>query len=961
MIIQGQKKSDGNWPYFLTLILLLLALLAFRFYHVDDEKDKSKPLADTIVFCDAENVDEDSFVNDGHHFSELQTRSDEKSYSGNYSSKLEVNQLKSMTYRLQNPIPGGRYKVEIRSYNQHPVKSSLVAAGPEGSGYIQSVNSAIKMDENFWATWEMLFTAPRNMDLKYIDIYGQKTEGPNSIFFDDLKISYLGENDLFLQDEFAKSEFQITIDKEGLDKLHENRVKSFAQGLVYHDGSKVKAKIWDDGKFKKASIRHKGDWLDHLGKNASYRVDMDSEESWKGMQSFSVQEPVTRSFLWEWVFFQFLDYADVLRPRFDYIYFKQNQKDKIVFSYEEHFTKNLVESKNRREGPIVKMTEDRMWEITKRTIKGWRGSLPGPEEREKSYWSSELRAFKESKLLKNPKLTSDFEVAQNLLQQFKYNLKSTEEIFDLDRMAQYMVIVDLCLAHHAMTWHNQRFYYNPVTALLEPIGFDGYSTDSPEKYASHIYAEQLYTKEGGIKEAIDDLFFDEKFVNKYFYYLNKYTQPEFLDQFMESIEEPLAQRENFLRTRFTSYKYNRDIIKKKAIKIQIALPAHVGSLVAFRSESKEGIDYLKIANQHGFPIEILTKANDGNSSSIVYPQVRGAVPVYDEWNVATGTKQLKYKVVGLDSVHTVDILKWTTPDDWSPRQELNSTISEFDNILHDDGGNVRMVTGQVKITEPMIIPAGKQLSISSGTHLIFSDGAFLLSYSPIHLSGDPEDPITVEASDDNSGSISVIQAEGKSSLRNVLFKNQNTLAYKKWRLTGAVNFYESDVDILRTAFTHNRCEDALNIIRSEFTIGESKFSNTFADAFDSDFCKGTVSSTQFRDVGNDAIDASGSILKIAGCKIIKAGDKGISAGEQSTLNVTWTDISDANIGLASKDKSRVTIDQMKLERCNLGFTAFQKKPEYGPASIIVNNYSTSDIKQLESIQERSSIEYTLKK
>ena len=272
-----------------------------------------------------------------------------------------------------------------------------------------------------------------------------------------------------------------------------------------------------------------------------------------------------------------------------------------------------------------------------------------------------------------------------------------------------------------------------------------------------------------------------------------------------------------------------------------------------------------------------------------------------------------------------------------------------------------MVTGQVNIAEPMIIPAGKQLSISSGTHLIFSDGAFLLSYSPIYLSGDPEDPIIIEASDENSGSISVIQAEGKSSLRNVLFKNQNTLTYKKWGLTGAVNFYESDVDIQRTAFTYNRCEDALNIIRSEFTIEESKFSNTFADAFDSDFCKGTVSSTQFIDVGNDGIDASGSILKIKGCKIIKAGDKGISAGEQSTLNVSWTDISGANIGLASKDKSQVTIDQMKLERCNLGFTAFQKKPEYGPASIIVNNYFVSDLKQLESIQERSSIEYAIKK
>ena len=38
------------------------------------------------------------------------------------------------------------------------------------------------------------------------------------------------------------------------------------------------------------------------------------------------------------------------------------------------------------------------------------------------------------------------------------------------------------------------------------------------------------------------------------------------------------------------------------------------------------------------------------------------------------------------------------------------------------------------------------------------------------------------------------------------------------------------MDITNTVFYRNQCEDALNIIRSEFSLTESKFDFTFGDA-----------------------------------------------------------------------------------------------------------------------------------
>jgi len=86
-----------------------------------------------------------------------------------------------------------------------------------------------------------------------------------------------------------------------------------------------------------------------------------------------------------------------------------------------------------------------------------------------------------------------------------------------------------------------------------------------------------------------------------------------------------------------------------------------------------------------------------------------------------------------------------------------------------------------------------------------------------------------------------------------------------WTLTGAVNFYESDVEITNTTFYRNQCEDALNIIRSDFILKNSIFDYIYSDAFDSDFSTGKVIDTKFTNTGNDAIDFSGSQILIQGC------------------------------------------------------------------------------------------------
>jgi len=188
-----------------------------------------------------------------------------------------------------------------------------------------------------------------------------------------------------------------------------------------------------------------------------------------------------------------------------------------------------------------------------------------------------------------------------------------------------------------------------------------------------------------------------------------------------------------------------------------------------------------------------------------------------------------------------------------------------------------------------------------------------------------------------------LQAGEKSILKNVVFDQLNTVNYNNWHLTGAVNFYESDVEMSNIKFTNNRCEDALNIIRSEFTMTNCTFDNIFADAFDSDFSEGIIKNSSFRDIANDATDFSGSTVTIDNCKIINAGDKGISCGEESELIARNVNINTANIAIASKDLSKITITNSLISNTKYGYVAFKKKPEYGGAEVYSVNTRLDNI------------------
>jgi len=94
------------------------------------------------------------------------------------------------------------------------------------------------------------------------------------------------------------------------------------------------------------------------------------------------------------------------------------------------------------------------------------------------------------------------------------------------------------------------------------------------------------------------------------------------------------------------------------------------------------------------------------------------------------------------------------------------------------------------------------------------------------------------------------------------------------------------VEIDACQFSDNKAgDDMLNIIRSEFEIKNSLFKHTLYDALDVDFGKGSISHTSFINCGNDGMDFSGSVVDVTEFFVNGTGDKGVSVGENSQVNI----------------------------------------------------------------------------
>ncbi|MDA3837368.1 MAG: CotH kinase family protein [Candidatus Delongbacteria bacterium] len=735
---------------------------------------------------------------------------------------------------------------------------------------------------------------------------------------------------------------------------------------------KVPAKITYEGHTYKAKIRLKGSRKVHFRDSTrmSLRVSLNGEKTILGMKTFSLQDPKMRNYIYEWLFHDLLRKEGIIAINYKFIHLYVNGIDRGIFAIEEHFEKRLIERYGYKDGPIFKLTDD------------------GDGAFERS-----TEPFKKKKYMNEP-FVKTTNKAQDLLLGLLDKKYKVSEVINSQKLGKYYAICDFFNIYHGGLVKSIRLYYNPITMKFEPIGFDGHF----DVTASHFINGSLPQNLGPFSNIIDmilkfhEVLFsdkrtsDELFWTEYIKALKEFSSIKYVDKYFSDIAEPLThnlaiiyQNSPLETDLFNAYKTNQEfkfskrfiIMQAKYIRELLYLKirryynffdGYIDGSVLNKNELR-----LKFSNNYQLPLKLSSIViNDSlkffpQKDYFILPSRYKFIRDYSDYKFVSNlilplkidSSYLEFYIPGIDSILTIDV-PVVTDKVVKHKNDIVRKPIDFVNyekyfIINEKEKEITFKSGKLIITKPLILKKDYKVIITNETELVFQDSAFLFSYSQILIQGTEKKPVKITS--DYTGGIIVLNSRDTSQIENVIFENLSSPRLNEWKLTGSVTFYESPVIMKNVAFKNNISEDALNVIRSNFSLDSVNFENTSSDAFDADFSNGTITNTKFVNCGNDGIDVSGSEITGKNLEIINAEDKAISAGERSSLEFENLKILDSEIGVTSKDKSVVKIDGIFIKNTKLGYTSFQKKSEYGSAEINV----------VKSIMEKVRKEFLIEK
>lgn len=752
-------------------------------------------------------------------------------------------------------------------------------------------------------------------------------------------------------------------------------------------------KIWFPAKISngydqplKVKLRLKGEFIDHLRyKNKwSLRIKLKDKKTFNGLRVFSINQPMARNFLGEFFLSELMRHNDVLSPRMAFYNVFMNGESMGIMQMEEFFTKEMIESQERKESVLLKSNEDALWQCSFAMQRIYQ--MPGFDNVQNRCASLlkniEINAFN----LRNQQL-ANYQNGVSLLRSFFEGSMKASEVFDMDNVARYFALIHISGEYHGSVWHNIRYYYNPMNAKIEVVSYDNNATiywDNQKEYEENgyeLYAALKADKEFYAKfiDAVDEITTDiiegnkyaalhEK-VNNYYYPILKsefyYLKPLDIHQFKQRAR---IVRDYYLSDKHQKKRANKMLETKTYASQEVQLEAEA---MMFRMINRLFLAY-DISNAFTQRLEIKNIFPNDLTIVNIYAKEKGRQRKEDvktsknlPFLIGKKTVILDYKKPEFSEYDLFIEAKIAGENRVYKRKVVHHYASKMTRGLIAEStiplqlkihpyltyqkGQFVVKPGSWVVKEHINIPQNTRLIIGKNTSLFFKEECGIISRSPIIISGSKANPIILTGEKNKYWrGIAVIESKAKSTLKNTSITNVTNMQYNQWSLSGAVTFYKSDVEIDGLAITHIASEDALNIVHSNFNITDLIISNSNSDAFDSDFSNGTIANSRFRNIGHlegggDAIDLSGSHVEIRDVHFDRVNDKAVSVGEKSDVQVDNAKIDNVAIGAVAKDNSRLLITNSHFSNVqHYALMAYQKKPAYPLPSKIIANHNYFD-------------------
>lgn len=925
------------------------------------------------IFCDFEEVeqseDEVYFVTNKEYFKTGQLQSDKEAFTGNYSIRLDSINKFGASYFLTGIKPNEYIRIEVLQKKSSKGNGNLVLTSSQD---FLIVGDKFTSKDTAWEYHYLEYRAVHPIDS--LNVFLAHANG-DEIYFDNLKISRtngIPDNNLP-----EGKVLNLKMSDSLLDLLNQKIVKLQDKKYIEEDDKKnFNAQLQIDENWVPIKLRLKGDFTDHVKTGfPSFRIKIKGNKYFNGMRSFSIQHPRTRNYQHEFIVHQLLDSLEVLNTTYEFIPVYLNNNYLGVYALEEHFEKQLLESRSQRESPILKFDETGFWKLGQLNETNL-SNIQAPY-----YSSAQIIPFKASKTLKSQVLKGNYENGKLLLEGIVTGHVKPDQAFDINYLARYYAILELSAVLHGHAWHNRRYYVNPINQKLYPIAYDLIPMENSTQMP---YFEYMSTLDSLTKKELQldfVLFNDADFRESYLTQLYQLIDQNFIINYLTTAEKVkkaeglLKERIPFLEIKPTFYLERQNFLlnlksrlyrlhnKWKTKNIQserIVYPKELDQYPYFIEEISiiptvtMMNDTLRfhVKNYHNTAITILGFRLENDSFSKHLIQVKPGLiaeallnskPTHVFYNVANMPGEIyKMKVRELNKLSLHDHPKLSLGKNRGSWPLLNKKIS--------------IPSGNYQISQTILFPEDVEVIFNSGITIDLINNAAIICQGRTSIHGTLQNPITFSSSDTTGQGLIILSAD-TVSIDYLKIENQKALNYNDWVLTGALTIYNSFIKAQNITVNNSHSEDAINFINSTVKVDSIWIHTTFSDGMDGDFCKGEFDYVEISNAGNDGIDFSGSTVDFINVIVDGAGDKGVSAGEGSSLTLESVFVKNAKLGLVSKDLSNLMINQAKLENINLGIALFQKKPEYGPGKLTIQSMNYSNVKTSAKIELGSHLSY----
>jgi hypothetical protein len=702
-----------------------------------------------------------------------------------------------------------------------------------------------------------------------------------------------------------------------------------------------KAEMIVGGEEYDIKLRTKGDRAIHYEDplHQSYRVDLRGDKRFHGMEEFNLHKPIMRNYAYEWVFHTLVAEGGLIAPQYDFAHVQFNGVDAGLFAIEESFGRELVERNQRRYGPIFGIDETKGIHFPEILFEAY----------SEGYWRTT-----------NPAL---LEAGYSILNRFRDSAVVVEDYFDLDAWAYYFAVADLTGAWHGTVPKSVKFFLNPVTAKIEPISFDGHAFIGEERYLlidlaisdehcgwvcdHRAFFRRFFLHADGSLNA--------DFTGAYLGHLERLSSEAGLPAFLDRHEARLAWINDLIYADFS----RTDRVFWKGVGLHWFDQDLYAEQVDYVRRRIAGSGLQKFIVQN-MPTMVRVESFSATLPARLRVSCGGSGDGAFDGYVIGAFKLEKSSACRTVTLHTL-ASGWAEYPEKANYQLTEERlpdalgavppVSAFGRVFTRSEDGYRLSADMVRLADTARVPTGDTLRLGVGQTLELAGGAVLVVSGILALGGSAEAPARIVGTD---GGGAVVVSGGGLEARQAEFSGLGAPGLEGYILYGGLNVISGEAAFEDVTISNASSEDAVNFVSSEVEITSLTIANAASDALDSDFSRLRFDTITCRAIQNDCLDTSGSTVSGQRLEAHDIGDKGLSLGEASKVEIAEVVIAHGEIGIVVKDASEATIEAVSLSDVRLAVAVFEKKPEYGPAQLTVNSLTDSRSDSLMLVDRGSS-------